>query len=208
MIPIGCCAKKTARHRVRAAVLRITRVSTRAAYESCVSTKSSNRISSDSGLPIDAKISVISRWKVFRADGIKIVLAVAAGLDQAGDAEQRQVMADGRLALAELVAQRRHVQFPFAGQIHQHAQAGFIRQQLEDLDEILLQLVRQFRNGSPTFGLHRFHDIRDHFFPSTFRMDLLIDPEPSRIELSAVGAYSSGSQEFCLFNVCFSSHGT
>ena len=36
--------------------------------------------------------------KVLGADGIEIVLSVAAGFNEACDAEQRQVMADGRLA--------------------------------------------------------------------------------------------------------------
>jgi len=88
---------------------------------------------------------------VFGADGVEIVLSVPAGFDQPGDAEQRQMMAHRRLALSELVAQGSDVQFPFAGQIHQHAQAGFVRKQLEDLDEILLQLVRQFGDGGATF---------------------------------------------------------
>src|SRR5580704_3101121 len=43
------------------------------------------------------------------ANGIVVMLPVAAGLDQTGDAEQGEVMADSRLALAEPIAESRHV---------------------------------------------------------------------------------------------------
>lgn len=72
---------------------------------------------------------------------VKVVLAVATWLNDAGDAEQGQVMADGRLALAQLVAQGADVQFAFAKQIHQNLQPRFVGQQLEDLDQVLFQLL-------------------------------------------------------------------
>jgi len=72
------------------------------------------------------------------ADGIVVMLAVASRLDQTGDAEQRQVMADGRLTLAEPIAQSCYVQFRLAGEIHKDPQARLVRKELEDLDQLLL----------------------------------------------------------------------
>ena len=72
------------------------------------------------------------------------MLSIASGFDDAGDAQQGQVMADGRLALAQLVAQGTDVQLPFAQQVHQNLQPGLIGEQLEDLNQVLFQLLRQF----------------------------------------------------------------
>ena len=96
--------------------------------------------------------------------GIEVVLAVAPGFDDAGNAQQGQVVADGRLALAQLVAQGADVQFAFAKQVHQNLQPGFIGEQLEDLDQVFFQLLGQFgeRSAGP-FGVRRFNG-RDHVF--------------------------------------------
>ena len=71
--------------------------------------------------------------EVFFTNRIEIVLAVAAGFDDSSDSQQGQVMADGRLTLTQLVAQRANVQFAFAKQIHQDFQPSFIGQQLEEV---------------------------------------------------------------------------
>jgi hypothetical protein len=47
------------------------------------------------------------------------VLAVAARLDQSGDAQECQVVADGRLTLAQPITESRHVQLPLAGQVNE-----------------------------------------------------------------------------------------
>ena len=44
------------------------------------------------------------------ADAVEVVLALAPRLDQAGDPEEGQVMAHRRLALAQPLAEVRHVQ--------------------------------------------------------------------------------------------------
>ena len=93
--------------------------------------------------------------EVLRADGVEIVLAIATGFDKAGDSQQREVVADRGLALVEPFAERGDVQFAFPHQVHQDAQTGFVRHQLEDLDKVFFQLVRQLGNraSSPINGL-------------------------------------------------------
>ena len=79
-------------------------------------------------------------------------------------------MADGRLALAEPIAQGRHVQFRIAGEIHQDAEPRLVGEQLEDLDEFFFQLVGQI--GKPAIGgagrQWRFNHICGHRFFRTF----------------------------------------
>lgn len=86
-------------------------------------------------------------------DGIVIVLSIPTWFNQSSDAEQREVMADSGLALAEPLAQSGHVQFLFPTQEEEDLQACFICEQLENLNEILLELVGQF--GNPCFTCWR-----------------------------------------------------
>ena len=51
-------------------------------------------------------------------------------------AQQREMMADGWLALMQAFAQRPHVQFVVAAQEAQHAQPRFIGQEFEDERQI------------------------------------------------------------------------
>ncbi len=55
-------------------------------------------------------------------ESIKVVLPLAPGFDQARSAQQRQVMADGRLALAEQFAKCADVKFFRPQQIMQDSQ--------------------------------------------------------------------------------------
>jgi len=66
---------------------------------------------------------------------IVIVFAVATVANQARHAQQCQVMAHGRLRLAEQLAQGGDVQFTVLGQSEQDFETGFIRQELENLRE-------------------------------------------------------------------------
>ena len=73
--------------------------------------------------------------------GVEVVLAIAPRFEQSGGAEQSEVMADGRLALAEAFAESRNVKFAFAGQ-REHALRGMVevgaeRDQLAQLFEEL-----------------------------------------------------------------------
>ncbi len=70
---------------------------------------------------------------------IEIVLSFAAAIDQPRHPHQRQVVADGRLAFAQPVAQRPHVQFGTLRQKIQDSQAGFIGQQFAKLDQVVDQ---------------------------------------------------------------------
>lgn len=79
--------------------------------------------------------------EVLRADGVKIVFAVAAGFNQSCDAQESQMVTDGGLALAQSLAQGGNMQFTFPHQIHEDAKASLVGQELEYLNEILLELV-------------------------------------------------------------------
>lgn len=94
-------------------------------------------------------------------DGVEVVLSVAAGFNETGDAEESEVVADGRLALTEAVAEGADVEFSFAEEVHQDAETGFIREELEDLDEFFLQLGGEFGNGGAVLGFFRgFEQLR------------------------------------------------
>ena len=54
--------------------------------------------------------------EVVGADAVEVVLALAPRLDQAGDPQQSQVVADRRLALAEPLAQVGDVQLAVLGE--------------------------------------------------------------------------------------------
>jgi hypothetical protein len=85
--------------------------------------------------------------EVIGADAVEIVLALAARLDQARDAEQGQVMADGRLALAEAVAQVGDMKLAVGRQreVEQDAETGLVAQEFEDLGELTDRLIGHFR---------------------------------------------------------------
>lgn len=105
-------------------------------------------------------------------NGIEVVLSVSARFDQAGDPEERQMMTDGGLALSKPLTECGDMKFFLSSKEKQNLQTRFIREQFEDLDKVLLQLVRQFRNTVPTCGRHRafqltgdwFGKLRNHFF--------------------------------------------
>jgi hypothetical protein len=69
------------------------------------------------------------------------VLALAAPLDQAGHAQQREMVADRRLALAEQFTQRPNVQLVPLCQVVQDSQPSFVGEQFAQLHEILDQCV-------------------------------------------------------------------
>src|SRR5262249_34242943 len=66
---------------------------------------------------------------------VEIGLAGAADPDQPRHAQERQVMADGRLRLPEHLAQSRDVRLPLAGQGQKNAESRVVRQQLEVLHQ-------------------------------------------------------------------------
>ena len=70
------------------------------------------------------------------AHAIKVVLALAPGLDQAGDPQERQVVAHGRLALAQAVAQVGDVQLLVLNEVEQDTQPRLVAQETGDLDEV------------------------------------------------------------------------
>lgn len=90
--------------------------------------------------------------EVILLDRVEVVLAVAAGLNHLGHAEQGEVVADSWLALAQTLAQGGDVQFTFPHQEHEDLEAGLIGQQLEDLDEVLFQLLGQVSCGGSWSG--------------------------------------------------------
>lgn len=97
------------------------------------------------------------------ADRVKIVFPVPAGFDEAGDSQQGEVVADGGLTLAQPIAQGAHVKFPLAVEVHQNAQTGFIRKELEDLDEIFLQFRGKLGEEVVMTGFfRRFQQLRRH----------------------------------------------
>ena len=73
-------------------------------------------------------------------------------------------MADRGLGLAEPVTEGRDVQFAFPHEVHQDLEASLIRQELEDLDQILFQLGGKVRGGSHGAGLDArgIHQGRSH----------------------------------------------
>ena len=71
------------------------------------------------------------------------MLAVATRLNHLGHSQQGQVVADSWLALAQTLAQGGDVQFAFPHEENQDLQAGFIGQELEDLNQVFFQLLRQ-----------------------------------------------------------------
>ena len=85
---------------------------------------------------------VEQRGKLPGLQTVEVVLAFAAALDQARHAQQCQMMAHCRLAFAEQLAQRPHVQLVALGQVVQNSQPGLVGKQLEELDEIVDQVVR------------------------------------------------------------------
>ena len=105
-----------------------------------------------------------TRWKRWRHEAVIVVLALAPRLDQPGDSQQRQVMADCRLALAEHVAQCPDVQFLVLGKEEQDPQAGFIGEQFEDLHEIFDGRIGNVRHGSIPRADGLFGNLADHAF--------------------------------------------
>lgn len=93
--------------------------------------------------------------ELLTADGIKVVLAIASGFDETGNAEEGEVVADCGLTLAESVAESADVEFAFAEEVHQDAETGFIGEELEDLDEFLFQLGREFGEEVVVSGFFR-----------------------------------------------------
>ena len=93
--------------------------------------------------------------ELLTADGIKVVLAIASGFDETGNAEEGEVVADCGLALAEAVAESADVEFAFSEEVHQDAETGFIGEELEDLDEFLFQLGREFGKEVVVSGFFR-----------------------------------------------------
>lgn len=75
------------------------------------------------------------------------MFAVAAGFDESGIAEEREVMADGGLALLQPLAEGRDVQFAFLHEVEEDLEARLIGEELEDLDQVFLQAMGQF--GKP-----------------------------------------------------------
>src|SRR5437870_4993850 len=70
-----------------------------------------------------------------RVEPVEVMLAVAAEADQVAHAQERQVMADGRLRLLQKLAQGGDVQFALLGQIQQYFEPGLIGEQFEDFRE-------------------------------------------------------------------------
>jgi hypothetical protein len=62
-------------------------------------------------------------------------------------------MADCGLTLIEPLAESRHMSFALLHQVQQDAEASFIRQELEDLDQFVLQLLGDVRKSSGNVGL-------------------------------------------------------
>jgi len=80
-------------------------------------------------------------------DAVEIVLPLAPGLDQPGDAEQGQVMADRRLALAEPLAEVGHVELAVLGQVEEDPQSGLVAQELEHLRQLADRLFGDLGHG-------------------------------------------------------------
>src|SRR5436853_5988318 len=68
-------------------------------------------------------------------DAVEIVLAIAAEANQAGHAQQGQVVTDGRLLLAEHFAKGGHVHLSILRQTQEDLESRFIGEQLEDLGQ-------------------------------------------------------------------------
>ena len=102
-------------------------------------------------------------------DRIEVVLAVTAAADQPCLAQQRQVMADGRLTLLQSFAKRRNMQFVFPIQVHQHAQACLVGEQFEQLDQIVLELVGKLvAVGDRVLSADRAFGKFEHFILNEF----------------------------------------
>lgn len=100
------------------------------------------------------------------------MLAIASGLDESGDAEEGEVMADGGLTLAEAIAEGADVKFPFAEEVHQDTESGFVREELEDLDEFFFEFGGQFGEEGGGIGLFRgFQKLRRHSISLRFRRE-------------------------------------
>ena len=85
--------------------------------------------------------------EVLGANAVEVVLAFATRLDETGDAEQSQVVADRRLALAEPGAEVGDVELAVLGEVEQDPEPGLIAQELENLGEFANGL---FRDGGIT----------------------------------------------------------
>ena len=103
-------------------------------------------------------------------DGIEIVFPVATYRNHPRDPQQGEVVADGGLALLELIAKRAHVEFLLANKIHQNSQAGFVGEQLKNLNEIFFEFIGQFRKPwrlvHHGFGHYGFGNVTYHLFLS------------------------------------------
>ena len=69
-----------------------------------------------------------STLKSLRHDAVVVVLAFAATADELGIAQQRQVMADGRLAFVQQLAQAAYVQLRLLRQIVKNPQPCLVRE--------------------------------------------------------------------------------
>ena len=91
--------------------------------------------------------------------GVEVVFSVPSRLDEMRVAEERKMMADRGLALLEPFAESGDIEFPLLGEVEQDLESGFVGKQFEDLDEVLLESLRQFRE--PRLRVRRLGGRRD-----------------------------------------------
>jgi hypothetical protein len=90
------------------------------------------------------------------------MFSIAARLEQPGRAKEREMVTDCGLALRQSFAESGDVQFPFTGETEQNLKAGFVCQQLQDLDQAAFELIRDARDGSASVVSGRFKQFRGH----------------------------------------------
>ena len=80
------------------------------------------------------------------AHAVEVMLAFPARLDQAGNPQERQMMAHRRLALSQPMAEIGDVKLVVLrkSQVEQDAESGLVAEQLEDLGKLTDRLLGDF----------------------------------------------------------------
>ncbi len=83
--------------------------------------------------------------KAVSTDGIEVVLTVAANCQNSGLLEQRQMMADGRLALIQTLTEFRNVEFSFIQQVENDSQTVGVRKHFAEMSQLGTKLGGGFQ---------------------------------------------------------------
>lgn len=101
--------------------------------------------------------------KMIGSNAVEVVLSFTSRFDQAGDAQESEVVADRGLALTETIAQLGDVHLLVLGEVKENAKPRFVAEEFEDLRELADDLIGD--RGHARRGLSgAFAHSLDHFF--------------------------------------------